>query len=109
LIKICYAKNSLYKPCFKKIERKRNFRKEVREFIKNPDKDMKPIIKYDKESNILSIRFSKKKSADSEVKGNVVIDYDENGEIVAIEIMKISLDEFLRVHREIPLKEYIKV
>jgi uncharacterized protein YuzE len=70
---------------------------------------MKPIIKYDKESNILSIRFSKKKSADSEVKGNVVIDYDENGKIVAIEIMKISLDEFLRVHREIPLKEYIKV
>jgi uncharacterized protein YuzE len=70
---------------------------------------MKPVIKYDKGTGILSIRFSKKKSVDSKVKGNVVIDYDENGEIVAIEIMKIRLDEFLRVHREIPLKEYIKV
>jgi uncharacterized protein YuzE len=69
---------------------------------------MRPIIKYDKETNILSIRFSKKKSVDSEVKGNVVIDYDENGEIVAIEIMKISLDEFLKIHPEMPLKEYIK-
>jgi uncharacterized protein YuzE len=70
---------------------------------------MRPIIKYDEEANILSIRFSKKKSVDSEVKGNVVIDYDENGEIVAIEIMKINLDEFLKARREIPLKEYIKV
>jgi uncharacterized protein YuzE len=69
---------------------------------------MRPIIKYDREANILFIRFSKKKSVDSEVKGNVVIDYDENGEIVAIEIMKISLDEFLRIHPEMPLKEYIK-
>jgi uncharacterized protein YuzE len=69
---------------------------------------MRPIIKYDKETKILSIKFSKKKSVDSEVKGNMVIDYDENGEIVTIEIMKISLDEFLRVHPEIPLKEYIK-
>jgi uncharacterized protein YuzE len=70
---------------------------------------MRPIIKYDEEANILSIRFSKKKSVDSEVKGNVVIDYDENGEIVAIEIMKINLDEFLKARRGIPLKEYIKV
>lgn len=55
---------------------------------------MKPIIKYDKNSKILSIRFSRKKSIDSEIKGNVVIDYDENGEIVNIEIMKIDLEEF---------------
>ena len=55
---------------------------------------MKPQIKYDKKSNILNIRFSKKKSVDSEVKDNVVIDYDENGEIVNLEIMKIDLREF---------------
>ena len=48
----------------------------------------------DTKSNILNIRFSKKKSIDSEVKDNVVIDYDENGEIVNLEIMKIDLREF---------------
>jgi hypothetical protein len=48
----------------------------------------------DTKSNILNIRFSKKKSVDSEVKDNVVIDYDENGEIVNLEIMKIDLREF---------------
>lgn len=69
---------------------------------------MKPKIKYDKNSKILSIRFGRKKSVDSEVKGNVVIDYDENGEIVNIEIMKINLEEFGRLKQTIPLKEFIK-
>jgi uncharacterized protein YuzE len=55
---------------------------------------MKPQIKYDSKVNILSIRFSKKKSVDSEVKDNVVIDYDQNGDIVNLEIMKINLAEF---------------
>lgn len=58
---------------------------------------MKPKIKYDKKSNILSIKLSNKKSIDSEVRGNVVIDYDKKGEIVNIEIMKISLEEFTEV------------
>lgn len=57
---------------------------------------MKPQIKYDKKTNILNIRFSRKKSVDSEVKDNVVIDYDENREIVNLEIMKIDLREFVR-------------
>lgn len=69
---------------------------------------MKPHIKYDKKSNILLIRLSKK-SVDSEVKDNIVIDYDENGEIVNIEIMKINLGEFTRVKKLVPVKELIKV
>jgi len=55
---------------------------------------MKPQIKYDSKINILSIRFSRKKSVDSDVKDNVVIDYDEKGNIVNIEIMKVNLQEF---------------
>jgi uncharacterized protein YuzE len=70
---------------------------------------MKPKIKYDPKSNILSIRLSKKKSVDSDIKGNIVIDYDENGEIVNIEIMKINLEEFGQIKQLIPLKEFIKV
>jgi uncharacterized protein YuzE len=57
---------------------------------------MKPQIKYDPKVNILSIRFSKKKSVDSDIKGNVVVDYDQNGDIVNLEIMKINLGEFLK-------------
>ena len=70
---------------------------------------MKPKIKYDKKSNILSIRLSRKKSVDSDIKGNIVIDYDKNGEIVNIEIMKINFDEFKKAKIPIPLKEFIKV
>jgi uncharacterized protein YuzE len=70
---------------------------------------MKPKIKYDPKSNILSIRLSKKKSVDSDIKGNIVIDYDEKGEIVNIEIMKINLEEFGQIKQLIPLKEFIKV
>jgi uncharacterized protein YuzE len=70
---------------------------------------MKPKIKYDPKSNILSIRLSKKKSFDSDIKGNIVIDYDENGEIVNIEIMKINLEEFGQIKQLIPLKEFVKV
>jgi uncharacterized protein YuzE len=55
---------------------------------------MKPQIKYDPKVNILNIRLSNKKSVDSDIKGNVVIDYDQNGEIVNLEIMKINLSEF---------------
>ncbi|KKP32459.1 MAG: hypothetical protein A2312_03595 [Candidatus Staskawiczbacteria bacterium RIFOXYB2_FULL_32_9] len=54
-------------------------------------------IKYDKEAKILSIRVSDKKSVDSDAKGNVVIDYDKNGNVVNIDVMKISLDEFSKI------------
>jgi len=70
---------------------------------------MKPKIKYDKESNILSIKLNKKRSVDSDVKDNIVIDYDENGEIVNIEIMKINLNEFAKAKKLIPLRELVKI
>lgn len=54
-------------------------------------------IKYDKEAKILSIRISDKKSVDSDAKGSVVIDYDKNGNVVNIDVMKISLDEFTKI------------
>jgi len=70
---------------------------------------MKPKIHYDKKSNILSIRLSRKKSVDSDIKDNIVIDYDEKGEIVNIDIMKINLREFIGVKKLTPLRELIKV
>jgi uncharacterized protein YuzE len=70
---------------------------------------MRPQIKYDKKSNTLSIRLSKKKSVDSDVKDNIVIDYDQNGEIVNIEIMEINIREFTEAKRLIPLRELIRV
>jgi len=70
---------------------------------------MKPQIKYNKNSKIISIRISRKKSVDSDVKGNIVVDYDENGEIVNIEIMKINLNEFAKIQRFVPMREFSRV
>jgi len=57
----------------------------------------------------LSIRLSEKKSVDSDIKDNIVIDYDEKGEIVNIEIMKINLNEFAKAKKLIPLRELVKI
>lgn len=51
-------------------------------------------IKYDKDSKILTIRLSNKKSVDSDVRKNVVVDYDKDGEVVNVEIMNINMEEF---------------
>lgn len=56
---------------------------------------------YDKKSEILSLRLSNKKSVDSDVRGNVVIDYDKNGDVVGVEIMGISFGEFSRVDSQV--------
>lgn len=58
---------------------------------------MKPRIKYDSKVNILRINFANKKTVDSEAVGNVVIDYDQKGNIVNLEIMDIDLGEFLKI------------
>jgi len=65
-----------------------------------------PKIKYDPEAKILSVRLSSKSSVDSEVKGNVVLDYDCKGNLVNVDIMKISLSEFGRIAA---LRELIKI
>ena len=77
--------------------------------VNDSKSNMKPKIKYDKESNILSIKLNKKRSVDPDVKDNIVIDYDENGEIVNIEIMKINIEEFAKIKKLTLLKELIKV
>lgn len=60
-----------------------------------------PKIKYNKEAQIMTIQISNKKSVDSDVQGNIVIDYDKEGKIVRIEMMNISLNEFKRNERSI--------
>lgn len=60
-----------------------------------------PQIKYDPKVKILKIRLSRKKSVDSDIKDNIVVDYDKNGEICNIEIMKISLSEFMKKQKEV--------
>jgi len=48
--------------------------------------------KYDKEGDLLEIRFSESKIVESEYleDAGIVIDYDESGRIVAIEILSFS-------------------
>ena len=65
-----------------------------------------PKVNYDEKSKILNIRLSNKKSVDSDAQGNVVVDYDKEGKIVNIDIMKISLEEFSKARDQ--LKELLK-
>lgn len=58
---------------------------------------MKPKVKYDKKVNILSFRISSKKSVDSEMQGNIVVDYDKEGNIVNLDIMNVNIGEFSKV------------
>ena len=56
---------------------------------------MPPQIKYHKKEKILSLRLNKKRSVDSDVKDNVVIDYSADGQVVNIDIMSINLNNFV--------------
>ena len=48
-------------------------------------------VKYDKETDILYIAFSKNKIAESdEEKPGIILDYDKAGSVVGIEIMDAS-------------------
>ena len=48
---------------------------------------------YDPEVNILSIRLKKAKSVDSDMKGNVVLDYDAQGQLTNIDVMNVNLED----------------
>lgn len=63
-------------------------------------------ILYDKESEVLSIELKKGKSVDSEMQGNVVIDYDQKGEIVRINFYNFNFDLFREKQRV--LKDFIQ-
>lgn len=57
-------------------------------------------IHYHKDEKILSLRFRNTKSVDSDIEGNVVIDYDRQGKVVKVEIMHFNLNDF------IPLRQF---
>lgn len=56
-------------------------------------------IAYDKKARVLSLRLSFKKSVDSDVQNNVIIDRDKEGKIVNVEIMDVDIGEFKRIQR----------
>ncbi|MEK7180814.1 MAG: DUF2283 domain-containing protein [Patescibacteria group bacterium] len=51
-------------------------------------------ISYDRESKVLSLEIKKTKSVDSDIQGNVVVDYDKNGRIVKLNIYGFNFDNF---------------
>jgi uncharacterized protein YuzE len=51
-------------------------------------------IAYDRESGVLSVKIGKGKSVESEIGGNVVIDYDKSGRIVRVNFYDFSFDSF---------------
>ena len=55
-----------------------------------------PKIQYHEKERILSIRLSSKKSVDSDVQDNIVVDYDKDGNVVNLEVMPVSMKEFSR-------------
>ncbi len=61
------------------------------------NKKQKPKVKYDKEDQILSFEFSNKKSVDSDIQANAVIDYGKLGEIVRINFYNFNFDNFQRL------------
>ena len=49
------------------------------------------VIRYDKELDVVYIRFSEKKIVESdEDKPGIILDYDEQGGIVGIEVLRAS-------------------
>ncbi len=59
-----------------------------------------PKIHYDPEVKILSIRFGNTKSVDSDVKDNIVFDYDSHGHIVNIDVMEVNLEDVIHAERK---------
>ena len=51
-------------------------------------------IAYDRGSKVLSVEIGKKKSVDSDIQGNIVLDYDKSGKIVRINLYDFSFDAF---------------
>lgn len=50
-------------------------------------------IDYDHEGKIMTLRFTSSTSVDSEIHGNVVLDYDSSGDLVKIDVMDFNLEE----------------
>lgn len=52
-------------------------------------------IDYDPEVNIFTLKLTNKKIVDSDIKGNVIFDYDSKGNLVSVEILDINLEDIL--------------
>ena len=75
-------------------------------------KQEKQKISYDKESKVLSIEIKKGKSVDSDMQGNVVIDYDKKGDVVKVDLYGFSFEKFkdnLKPLREFSSKSQVPV
>ncbi len=68
------------------------------------------IVRYDRKADILYLRFSEEKPVDSDmVNDDVVVAFDENGEIVSMEIWRakeLILPAFLKYLKDI--KEVVR-
>lgn len=53
-----------------------------------------PKIEYEKESKVFSMQFREGKSIDSDIQGNLVIDYDKKGNVVRIEVYNFNFNSF---------------
>ena len=51
-------------------------------------------ILYDKNSQVLSLEIGKGEGVDSDIQGNIVLDYDKKGKIVRINLYDFSFDQF---------------
>ena len=56
---------------------------------------MSPKLQYNKKEKILSLRLSQKRSVDSDVHDNVVVDYDAAGRVVNVDIMSVNINNFV--------------
>ncbi len=51
-------------------------------------------ISHDKGNEVFSVEMEKGKSVDSDIHGNVVIDYDKKGDVVRVNFYEFSLGAF---------------
>ena len=54
-------------------------------------------IEYDPEVKILKIRFQLGKSVDSDIIGNLVLDYNKNGDLINVDIMDVNLEDLIEI------------
>lgn len=64
-----------------------------------------PKIVYDSDVKILSIRFKNEKSVDSDIKDDIVLDYDSKGHIVKLDIMEVNIEDLLHIAKETKAKK----
>ncbi|MDP3735387.1 MAG: DUF2283 domain-containing protein [bacterium] len=62
--------------------------------MKQRKNKINPKIFYDKESNVLIIEVKKGRSFDSDVFGNLVLDYDKRGRAMRVNLYDVDFDRF---------------